>query len=856
MTPLKFLLLTFGQAFLFFSYTSAQQKVKTIQQKSVPAKAPLQKKKPNTIISRILAAGDTIRYTGPLKFCQGETILLIANNAPANADIQWTKDNAEISGATSSNYRAGTSGNYSVVVKLGTAVTYYDTVKLTAWPKPVANFNFNNDSTCSGTVIAFTSTVTGGTAPYKYSWTFADGTKATTQNVNRALNIFGCGTFTGRNELIVTDANGCSDTLSRPVKVIRKPDVGVSDVNIFSPFSNCENSPTVANPNYTIKINNSSQDAACIATYSINWGDGNVQNNLTAGSFPLEHTYTKLGAFNLVVTAKGINGCTNSKSYLVANQSNPAGGLGTLGNTTGLCAPATLPFIISNWQDNSPGTYYVLNFGDGDSVILQHPLNTSLTPDTVYHTYKTSSCPNPTFTAVLKVINACDITPYTAGNIQIRIKPEAAIDTILPVCVNQNVCFSNSTVLGNWGSACSTLTQYLWDFGDPSSGGNNSSTLENPCHIFLSPGIYTVTLKATNPCGTTTATRLVCVTEKPVPSFTIDNNTGCTPFTVKATNTTNLINSCKPATYKWVVNYTGANCGTSADWKFAAGSTESSVSPSFIFNNPGKYTITQQVTNPCGEFSSSKTVEVKKPPTVSLAQIANFCGSVTLNPSAIVTNCGTSPLTYLWSFQGGSPATSNSLNPGNISFTGNGLHTISLSVTNECGTTTVSENFTIKPLPELNVGAPDTICNGAKAGPYNFSSATAGAVITWVSSNPGIGLPGVSGTGNIPQFTAINSFTSPVTATITVTATHDGCKTEKSFMVTVLPSPPAPGVISPAMYCMEETAVPLTATFTGKNLNWYTTISVGTGSTTAPTPSTLVAGKKTYYVSQTSLGGC
>jgi PKD repeat protein len=37
-------------------------------------------------------------------------------------------------------------------------------------------------------------------------------------------------------------------------------------------------------------------------------------------------------------------------------------------------------------------------------------------------------------------------------------------------------------------------TNHSWSFGDPSSGGANSSTLKNPSHTFASPGTYTVTL--------------------------------------------------------------------------------------------------------------------------------------------------------------------------------------------------------------------------------------------------------------------------------------------------------------------------------------------------------------------------
>jgi gliding motility-associated-like protein len=62
-----------------------------------------------------------------------------------------------------------------------------------------------------------------------------------------------------------------------------------------------------------------------------------------------------------------------------------------------------------------------------------------------------------------------------------------------------------------------------------------------------------------------------------------------------------------------------------------------------------------------------------------------------------------------------------------------------------------------------------------------------------------------------------------------------------------------PVVTSPVTYCEGATATALTAT--GTNLQWYTTPTGGTGSSTAPVPVTTVAGTTTYYVSQVS-GQC
>lgn len=76
------------------------------------------------------------------------------------------------------------------------------------------------------------------------------------------------------------------------------------------------------------------------------------------------------------------------------------------------------------------------------------------------------------------------------------------------------------------------------------------------------------------------------------------------------------------------------------------------------------------------------------------------------------------------------------------------------------------------------------------------------------------------------------------------------------FTVTVNATPAAP-VATGATYCLNATATQLTATVdTGNTLNWYTVATGGTASATAPTPDTTVSTTTTYYVSQSTAGGC
>jgi gliding motility-associated-like protein len=78
---------------------------------------------------------------------------------------------------------------------------------------------------------------------------------------------------------------------------------------------------------------------------------------------------------------------------------------------------------------------------------------------------------------------------------------------------------------------------------------------------------------------------------------------------------------------------------------------------------------------------------------------------------------------------------------------------------------TVAVAGTISALPTVNTPKDQTVPNGASTTAVNFTGT--GKVFNWTNDTPAIGLA-ASGTGDIPAFTAVNTGSSPVTATITV----------------------------------------------------------------------------------------
>jgi gliding motility-associated-like protein len=146
----------------------------------------------------------------------------------------------------------------------------------------------------------------------------------------------------------------------------------------------------------------------------------------------------------------------------------------------------------------------------------------------------------------------------------------------------------------------------------------------------------------------------------------------------------------------------------------------------------------------------------------------------------------------------------------------------------------------INPLPVLVISPlPAKICYGSDV----TLTVTGASTYTWY---PTTGLSADTGS------TVVAAPLSSVIYSVTGTDANN-CKSTGSDLVTVVPVPPAPTVVSPISYCKNTIAVSLTAT--GSNLLWYTTSVGGVGDSTAPLPATTTTGSTTWYVSQT-VNGC
>jgi len=748
---------------------------------------------------------------------------------------------------------------------------------------PVVDFSFTNDGACSGETIAFTSDASGE-GSLTYHWDFGDGTISNEPNPNHAYNVIGCGTANFEVVLTVTDVKNLSTSTEQTVAVLQKPDIEFFDV--MTQFNNCGTS-SGAQPLYEITVENGSNSISCIDSYTIDWGDGSISLSAT---FPATHTYSSLDVFDMAVTAQSDNGCENTAFYEVKNVTNPAGGFESPGNTSNLCVPSEeLKFGITNWANNSSDTEYIVDFGDGTIEIYTqsdlknsssfnetNPENSTLFPTP--HSYTRGSClePEGEFEAILTIQNACQSTQISISNIKILTPSVADFESVEFSCVNKNINFMNNSIIGD-NESCNQIASFRWDFGDGTiTNDYNISTNKNQSHSYSSPGTYTISLTVFSKCENNTFTREICIEPEIIPVFSVDNEEGCIPFEITTTDQANQADLCSPPAYEWEVDYDSSNCGNLPDWSFTNGTNKNVGNPQFIFNSPGDYTLTKKMTTSCGTTTSSKIITVKKPPITSIEPILDFCGTAKINPEGNFQNCtaNASELSYNWSFSGGTPASSNSLNPGEIIYSNPGIYTITFETTNACGVSnTASETFEVFQKPTItNTNLTQELCSNQTSAAIIITSESSNTTYTWsASSNSGItGFITNGATNKIPAQTLTNTGSTPGTVKYRVTPSLNGCLGDIiEFTITVNPLPLITKQPIASDVCLNGATTSLEMTYKDgvgtASYQWFANTNNnnidGTaipGETKASyTPSSSSVGTTFYYVEISfSTGGC
>ncbi|MEO8768903.1 MAG: PKD domain-containing protein [Ferruginibacter sp.] len=749
--------------------------------------------------------------------CPGGVRALTVSPVPAGTSFQWLQGPSYtvVPGSFFNPFIATTPGTYYVQISGASPLDTIGPVTIALAPVPTANFTFApNSIQCGNKPYTFTST---SGSNLTYLWDFGDPNSSPNNSSTTSPTIH---SFTGDPGILtqlmpvtltVTNTAGCSGSVTQNVTINQVPNAVLTSTANSIPFQGltyftaCSLSPVL------FTFSNASQPTSN-SNYQIIWGDASASYNSASPPVGQTHTYN-VGNYILQYIVLGTNGCPDTTRYGVFVGSAPNGGIGTENPDLYKCTGATFsfPFLPSTFS-NSAGTSYTITVDDNTAptVYTQATL-----PPAFMHTFNTSSCGAGGsginyFTVSILITNPCNIAgiPGSIGGIKISETPVANFlvsrDTI---CVNQTVNFtdiSTNQYVTNLGT-CSpgkslwTVTPGVqginWTITSGALGNSNGDPLPsgwNPAGSgslqvqFITPGTYSVSLQTggSDSCGLDQITKTICVNPVPTGSFSVNQNTGCDTLLVNTTTVTSTP-TCGNNRYLWTVSYAAtAGCTPSTSNYIYLSGNNTSVQPQFQFNTPGIYTLDLVVISPaaaCTSAVATQVITVKGNPVVGIDPFpASICVGGTIDPSASVT-CYTIGNSYAWSFPNGSPISSTDPDPTPIIYNTAGSYTVTVGVTNECGTTNANQSILVQDVTIANAGPTQTQCGSTITMAANTALTGTG---TWTQLS---GIPATITTPTSP-ITTITGLTTG-TYVFTWTITNGGCISSSNVTINISSGP-------------------------------------------------------------------
>ncbi|MBI4931762.1 MAG: PKD domain-containing protein [Bacteroidetes bacterium] len=546
--------------------------------------------------------------------CLGNATQFTDQSTGGGTAWNWNFGDGNTSTLQSPSHTYSASGTYTATLNVSATPGGCNSVitqVVTVNAQPTANFSAT--SVCINNPTQFTDLSTGGGT--SWSWNFGDGNTSTLQNPSNTYAASGNYTVT----LTVTAPGGCTSTFSLPATVYPQA------IANFSATTVCVNTPSTQFADLSTGA----------ATWNWNFGDpASGGNNISSQQNP-SHSYTASGTYSVTLIATTNNGCSDTLTQIITVNPKPAA---TFIVTTACFNNAT---VFTDLSTGNP-TQWDWDFGDGNDTTLQNPS----------HTYNTAG----TYTATLIATNTNGCKDTIALVVTVNPLPFANFSAT-SVCVGNTTCFVDSTTISS-----GAVTGWGWNFGDPNSGANNISNLQNPCHLFTASGNFVVILTATSNNGCQSTTNLpVVVYSLPVAAFTANNvcQNIQTSFTDGSFNVT-----------QWA-------------WNFGDGNTSALQSPGHIYQQSGTYTVTLIVTS-AGSCTDTVTGTVTVYPLPVPSFIADsVCEGLPTSFTDLSLVSGGTISTWNWNFGDGTPI-DNGMNPSHI-YSSDGNYNVTLTVSSNNG---------------------------------------------------------------------------------------------------------------------------------------------------------------------------
>lgn len=389
------------------------------------------------------------------------------------------------------------------------------------------NFSVSASKGCAPLKVDFTDQSVHANT---WLWNFGDGTISTLQNPSHVYTNNG----TYPVQLISSTHTGCVDTMTFTSIITNKPTANFSSKNP----TNC--SPTL------VSFNDSSVNAI---SWLWDFGDGSSSTNQNPA-----HIYNIPGLYTIKLIVANTEGCTDT--MMRVNYIKVPGTIANFSTSTKqFCAQSVVNFKDSSINASS----WTWNFGDGNTSSIQNPSNTY---QNAGH-YTVSLIVQDAFgcTSNFTLTNPIAIHPLPISNFSVS-------DSSF--CPPRSVSFNNRS---------QNATSYSWHFGN-----GDTSNLQAPTRLYLSPGIDTISLIATNEfgCSDTSTNNSVVANRMPVANFTTNTTEGCSKMLVSFSDSSEVISN------------------GSYFWDFGNGTTSKEKNPSTTFIDHGNYSISLIVSDSNG----------------------------------------------------------------------------------------------------------------------------------------------------------------------------------------------------------------------------------------------------------------
>ncbi len=495
--------------------------------------------------------------------------------------------------------------------------------------------------------------------------------------------------------------------------------------------------------------------------------------------------YPGEGSYTIKLTAS-YNGCTSDSSATAQVKITPA--INYTGTFTPVCENAA-PFAINtatvtNLAGNT-GTGVYSGTGVDNATGLFTPANAgySATPYTITYTHTSPA--------------GCVAT--ATRSVTLKAKPYVDFGYPAGGCLDATglVQFTNASTVAS-GQALS----YSWNFGDPASGSNNTSTQVTPSHNYIQ-NTYTIKLSVTTADGcahdtsktaTFNVTPVISVVQPPNSCENSAKNIILTdPAIATITNAASITGGT------WAVTGTGVTNNTTGEFNPALA-------------GGGSHTISFQYTSTAGCASAVTPVNIvvnpKPQPAFTLAA-ADICSGSALGVTDQSVISGGAIARWAYNFGDNNNPAPFTSNPGTFnkiytySTTGSNAYTVKLVTTSDKGCMdSTTRTVNVRALPTVLFTAPAAICIAPTTGvaPTQFTSTVSLPANNGTTAyNWNFGDGGTSTQSN-PEHTYASSGNYPVS--LTVTSQPYGCVATQTVSVSSFYNTPKAGfTVAPLEVC-------------------------------------------------------